>query len=120
MENTTTFQQRLRVAMAQAGIGVGELADRLHVTRQTVSGWRSGAQTPNLRNATAIERELDLDGELVDALVEDTSDSPDERDTSVPDGAAAYTGIDLHGLHPDDIATLNDLADTIRRRRGIT
>ena len=50
------FTQNLRRARKAAGLTQQQLADRLHVTRQSVSSWELGRTEPDLQTLTELAR----------------------------------------------------------------
>lgn len=48
------FSQNLRRVRCQAGLTQQQLADRLHVTRQSVSSWELGRTEPDLQTLTEL------------------------------------------------------------------
>lgn len=62
-----TFGQNLAKERKQAGISQEELAEKLHLTRQTISKWETGASAPDVEGLRALCRALDVSA---DRLVE--------------------------------------------------
>ena len=63
-----TFPEKLVELRRKAGISQEKLADRLGVTRQSVSKWESGAALPELTKLIALS---DMFSVSVDYLVKD-------------------------------------------------
>ena len=81
-----TLGEMIRQRREAAGLSQQELAERLFVSRQTVSRWESGSRTPDLMTAKSIARllgmtldELVPDGEGEKAPKQDTGISPEKR-----------------------------------------
>ena len=70
------FEERLRLFRKQKGISQEELADRLHVVRQTVSKWEKGTSVPDASMLIKISEQLDVSvSELLGAHIEDNEDT---------------------------------------------
>lgn len=69
-----TFSEKLLELRRQEGLSQEQLADRLGVTRQSVSKWESGAAVPELPKLVALS---DLFGVSVDYLVKDRLEEPE-------------------------------------------
>ncbi|WP_296011532.1 helix-turn-helix transcriptional regulator [uncultured Adlercreutzia sp.] len=72
----------------ERGMSQGDLADRVHVVRQTVSKWERGASVPDAEFLRALARELgttpnDLLGEAVEVV---RASAPDSSDGVCVDG----------------------------------
>ena len=52
---------RIRQLRQDAGMTQGELADRLHVTRQAVSNWENHKTQPDIETLDAIAQVFSLD-----------------------------------------------------------
>ena len=55
------FTQNLRRARKAAGLTQQQLADRLHVTRQSVSSWELGRTEPDLQTLTELAEVFETD-----------------------------------------------------------
>ena len=55
------FTQNLRLARKAAGLTQQQLADRLHVTRQSVSSWELGRTEPDLQTLTELAEVFETD-----------------------------------------------------------
>ena len=75
-----TFSEKLLELRRREGLSQEQLADRLGVTRQSVSKWESGAAAPELSKLVALS---DLFGVSVDYLVKDRLEEP-ERPAEPP------------------------------------
>ena len=84
-------QRRERLCLTQQ-----ELADRLHVVRQTVSKWEKGISLPD---AEMLERLADLFGVTADELLERNDASPYD-----------------HGLISDQLSQINEQLEIKNRR----
>lgn len=70
-----TFSEKLADLRRKAGMSQEQLADRLGVTRQSVSKWESGTAMPELVKLISLS---ELFGVSMDYLVKDWMDSPEE------------------------------------------
>lgn len=68
-----TFGQNLAKERKQAGISQEELAEKLHLTRQTISKWETGASAPDVEGLWALCQALDVSA---DRLVEGAEREP--------------------------------------------
>lgn len=81
------LQQKLKYLRKQMGISQLELAEKLKVSRQAVSGWEAGRSKPSTENlqcmgklySVSLEYLLDDDGH---ELPQKKEDQGDERDTT--------------------------------------
>ena len=48
MQNEINFGKNLRVLRSERGVSQQELADAIHVTRQSISKWERGAGNPDI------------------------------------------------------------------------
>ena len=62
------FSERLMILRKQAGLSQEQLADRLGVTRQSVSKWESGTALPELVKLISLS---EMFGVSLDYLVKD-------------------------------------------------
>ena len=71
------FNNKLYELRKQKGFSQEELANRLNVSRQTISKWEVGESTPDMENLVAISElfEISLDVLVLDKV-------PEEADTS--------------------------------------
>lgn len=69
-----TFSEKLLELRRREGLSQEQLADRLGVTRQSVSKWESGTAAPELSKLVALS---DLFGVSVDYLVKDRLEEPE-------------------------------------------
>ena len=49
-----TFEARLRHYRKQLGLSQEKLAEELHISRQAITKWESGAGTPDIANLMAL------------------------------------------------------------------
>lgn len=74
------FAENLRILRKQKGLSQEELAERLHVVRQTVSKWEKGLSVPDadllIRIAEVLETSVST---LLGDRVEDSGDNNDKR-----------------------------------------
>ena len=78
------FSNRLYELRKKKGLSQEELANRLNVTRQTISKWEVGDSTPDMEKLVAIS---DLFGISLDELVvgkETKEDMKEEPTQSIP------------------------------------
>ncbi len=82
-----TFSQKLTALRKREGLSQEQLADRLGVTRQSVSKWESGSALPELVKLISLS---DIFGVSVDYLVKDVleEDAPGHRSAGSEDGTA--------------------------------
>lgn len=70
------FNERLKLFRKRKGISQEELANRLHVARQTISKWESGTSVPDATMLVKISEQLDVSvSELLGAHIEDKEDT---------------------------------------------
>ena len=74
-----TFSEKLIALRRQAGCSQEQLADRLGVTRQSVSKWESGSAMPELPKLIALS---ELFSVSIDYLVKDQLEEPEAPDTN--------------------------------------
>lgn len=74
-----TFSERLMQLRKQRGWSQEQLGERLHVTRQTVSKWETGATTPEMNKLIELSELFDLS---IDALVGRTPSAQPEQTVS--------------------------------------
>ncbi len=100
-----SFAECLTEARQAAGMTQAELADALHVARNTISGWEHGRSTPGIEVIRQINSILNCDllkDAAFDQLPEnaegsvhtepsDTADSGETAETAVPSPAASET-----------------------------
>lgn len=71
---------RMRAALRRSGISVGEMAERLEVSRNTVSAWVNGRNTPRMRDlrdfAEIVDVQIDwiITGEWLEPDLDTVSD----------------------------------------------
>ena len=68
------FSEKLTILRRRAGLSQEQLADRLGVTRQSVSKWEGGAAVPELGKLVAL---ADLFGVTLDDLVREGRELPE-------------------------------------------
>ena len=95
------FAEKLTLLRRREGMSQEQLADRLGITRQSVSKWESGASVPELAKLIAI---ADLFGVSLDYLVRDREDCAKGQENSVwqearEGGRSERTG--TYGGNPD-------------------
>jgi len=69
-----TFSEKLALLRKKQGLSQEQLADRLGVTRQSVSKWESGLSLPEISKLVALSELFDVS---VDYLVKDAMTEPD-------------------------------------------
>ena len=72
-----TFSEKLMDLRRKSGLSQEQLADRLGVTRQSVSKWESGTAMPELVKLISLS---DIFGVSVDYLVKDYLEEPESAD----------------------------------------
>lgn len=85
-----TFSEKLLELRRKEGLSQEQLADRLGVTRQSVSKWESGTAVPELTKLVALS---DLFSVSVDYLVKDRLEDP-ERPVPAPSAAKLEAQVD--------------------------
>lgn len=80
-----TFSEKLLELRRREGLSQEQLADRLGVTRQSVSKWESGAAVPELSKLIALS---DLFSVSVDYLVKDRLEEPERPVPEAPPSTA--------------------------------
>lgn len=80
-----TFSEKLLELRRREGLSQEQLADRLGVTRQSVSKWESGAAVPELAKLVALS---DLFSVSVDYLVKDRLEEPERPAPEAPPSTA--------------------------------
>lgn len=80
-----TFSEKLLELRRREGLSQEQLADRLGVTRQSVSKWESGAAAPELSKLIALS---DLFSVSVDYLVKDRLEEPQHPAPEAPPSTA--------------------------------
>ena len=80
-----TFSEKLTDLRRKSGMSQEQLADRLGVTRQSVSKWESGTAMPELVKLISLSELFDVS---VDYLVKDRLDSPEEAERGGDDLSA--------------------------------
>lgn len=80
-----TFSEKLLELRRREGLSQEQLADRLGVTRQSVSKWESGTAVPELAKLVALS---DLFSVSVDYLVKDRLEEPERPGPEAPPSTA--------------------------------
>ena len=93
------FNNKLYELRKQKGFSQEELANRLNVSRQTVSKWEVGDSTPDMEKLIAIS---DLFGISLDELVLDKSPEPAPAPVVQPAKSELYSDIKKHVLTDDN------------------
>lgn len=87
-----TFSEKLITLRRRGGWSQEQLADRLGVTRQSVSKWESGTATPELTKLVALSELFEVS---VDYLVKDyLEEEPQRRQEEMPDTARLEAKVD--------------------------
>ena len=102
------FSEKLMTLRKKAGLSQEQLADRLGVTRQSVSKWESGSAVPELVKLIALS---DMFGVSVDYLVKDAMEEPEETEREAG-GVSAARAERLE-------RKVDDLADSCRSSWGL-
>ena len=74
------LNENIRNSRKQKGLSQEELANRIHVVRQTVSKWESGLSVPDSSMLICLANELDV---TVSDLLGETIENKDENDLKV-------------------------------------
>ena len=85
------FSEKLITLRKQAGLSQEQLADRLGVTRQSVSKWESGAAFPELVKIISLSEMFDVS---VDYLVKDDMEEPEQAGEMGTDTARLEQKVD--------------------------
>lgn len=94
------FNNKLYELRKQKGLSQEELANRLNVSRQTISKWEVGDSTPEMEKLVAIS---DLFGISLDELVMNKAPEPAPTATQVQTaGSEMYHDIKEHVLTEDN------------------
>ena len=94
------FNNKLYELRKQKGLSQEELANRLNVSRQTVSKWEVGDSTPDMEKLVAIS---DLFGISLDELVLDKAPEPAPAPAEqAPAKSELYSDIKKHVLTDDN------------------
>jgi len=93
------FNNKLYELRKQKGFSQEELANRLNVSRQTVSKWEVGDSTPDMEKLVAMS---DLFGISLDELVLDKSPEPAPAPVVQPAKSELYSDIKKHVLTDDN------------------
>lgn len=87
-----TFSEKLMELRKRGGWSQEQLADRLGVTRQSVSKWESGTATPELGKLVSLSELFDVS---VDYLVKDyLEEEPQRHQKEMPDTARLEAKVD--------------------------
>ncbi len=70
------FSDTLKKLRTEKGISQQELADKVYVTRATVSRWESGNRLPDAMMISRLAKVLGVDGSILFAAVEQSDDCP--------------------------------------------
>lgn len=84
------FNNKLYDLRKKKGLSQEELANRLNVSRQTISKWEVGDSTPDMEKLIAMS---DLFGVSLDELVLDKAPEPEPAPAPTPPKADLYTDI---------------------------
>lgn len=90
------FSERLMILRKQAGLSQEQLADRLGVTRQSVSKWESGTALPELVKLISLS---EIFGVSLDYLVKDYIGFTEKRVQTAEMQKSAATIDVAGGLH---------------------
>ena len=91
------FNNKLYELRKQKGFSQEELANRLNVSRQTVSKWEIGDSTPDMEKLIAMS---DLFGVSLDELI--LNKAPEPEAAAQPAKADLYTDIKAHVITDDN------------------
>lgn len=68
--------ERLKAQREKLGLSQGDVADKLHITRQTVSRWETGKGTPDLENLVLLSEVYQV---TVDELLKEQNTDKEEK-----------------------------------------
>ena len=85
------FSEKLTLLRKKEGLSQEQLADRLGVTRQSVSKWESGTAVPELVKIISLS---EMFGVSVDYLIKDYMEEPDSAEESSADTARLEKKVD--------------------------
>ena len=68
--------ERLKAQREKLGLSQGDVAERLHITRQTVSRWETGKGTPDLENLVLLSEVYQV---TVDELLKEQNTDKEEK-----------------------------------------
>ena len=85
------FSEKLTLLRKKEGLSQEQLADRLGVTRQSVSKWESGTAVPELVKMISLS---EMFGVSVDYLIKDYMEEPDSAEESSTDTARLEKKVD--------------------------
>lgn len=101
------MSENLKNCRESSGLSQVEVAERLGITRQTLSRWEAGQTVPDARTLSALAR---LYGKTVDALLhgdpeESTEELAEELVAELPVEALEEQLVDPLALDPDALST---------------
>ena len=68
--------ERLKAQREKLGLSQGDVAEKLHITRQTVSRWETGKGTPDLENLVLLSEVYQV---TVDELLKEQNTDKEEK-----------------------------------------
>ena len=74
-----TFSEKLLELRRREGLSQEQLADRLGVTRQSVSKWESGAAAPELSKLVALSELFSVSVDYLVGLTDEATPDPRRR-----------------------------------------
>lgn len=87
---SNTVGSRIRAERTRAGLSQEALAERLHVTRQTISNWEVGKNQPDIESLKALAEALEVP---VERLIYQAGHSPSQSVRLPLDGWCRKLGI---------------------------
>lgn len=104
------LQENLRLYRSRRGLSQEELANRLHVVRQTVSKWEKGTSVPDAELLIRLSEELDVSVGVLLGETPNAADAPGGAEGAAEDSAVIA----------ERLADINEqLAERNRRARRL-
>lgn len=85
------FNERLTKLRKEKGLSQEELAEKINVSRQTVSKWELGTTTPEMDKLSQL---AGMFGISVDALISEENDNTEATANKTSSNSAQYVGVD--------------------------
>lgn len=101
MDFVTTLSKNLQMARKKAGLSQNDVADSLHITRQSVSQWENGRSCPDLQNLQLLSEiyQVSVDNLIADPLISSNTTQQIQADSS-------FTIFDEFFLFPTSLLVL--------------
>lgn len=85
------FNERLIKLRKEKGMSQEDLAEKINVSRQTVSKWELGTTTPEMEKLVQLARLFEIS---VDALISEEKDNIESASSKESSSSAEYVGVD--------------------------